>query len=90
MSERISGRIKWYNPEKGYGVILGDDRQEYFLHVYNLPAGTTELADWTRVTFKVRRRPRQKGGFEAIKVQIILPDAPMDTGNPPILQAPFH
>lgn len=28
----MQGKIKWYNYQKGYGFILGDDEEQYFLH----------------------------------------------------------
>ncbi len=29
---RSTGIVKWFNNSKGYGFILGDDGEEYFLH----------------------------------------------------------
>lgn len=34
MSQRISGRIKWYHKEKHFGFILSDDdNREVFFHI---------------------------------------------------------
>lgn len=32
--ERISGTVKWFNSERGYGFVLKDDDEttEYFVH----------------------------------------------------------
>ena len=35
MSERISGSVKWFSNERGYGFVLVDDdpsEREYFVH----------------------------------------------------------
>lgn len=29
----MKGKIKWFNPQKGFGFIIGEDEQEYFFHV---------------------------------------------------------
>jgi cold shock protein len=28
----MKGKVKWFNPNKGYGFILTDDNREYFVH----------------------------------------------------------
>ena len=35
MSERITGTVKWFSNERGYGFLLEDgdpDEEEYFVH----------------------------------------------------------
>ncbi len=34
------GIVKWFNYQKGYGFILGDDDKEYFVHFSGLAQGT--------------------------------------------------
>ena len=28
----MTGKVKWFNPAKGYGFITGDDGKEVFVH----------------------------------------------------------
>ena len=29
---KMKGKIKWYKKDKGYGFIIGEDEEEYFIH----------------------------------------------------------
>ena len=50
--ERIEGTVKFFNPDKGFGFITGDDGEEYYVHKSALKEGVTIEAD-NRVSFKV-------------------------------------
>ena len=28
----MQGKVKWFNQEKGFGFIVGEDEKEYFVH----------------------------------------------------------
>ncbi len=28
----MKGKVKWFNAEKGYGFIIGEDNNDYFVH----------------------------------------------------------
>ncbi|MGO4433663.1 cold-shock protein, partial [Paenarthrobacter sp. RAF9] len=38
-----TGKVKWYDKEKGFGFLAAEDGQEVFLPKTSLPAGVTEL-----------------------------------------------
>lgn len=48
-----TGKVKWYDKEKGFGFLAGEDGQEVFLPKSSLPEGITELKAGTRVEFGV-------------------------------------
>ncbi len=55
-----TGRVKFYDAEKGFGFIASDDGGEVFLHASALPEGVTSLRNGTKVEFSIvdgRRGP---------------------------------
>jgi len=36
----MKGKVKWYNPRKGYGFIQGEDGKDVFVHQTDVPPGT--------------------------------------------------
>ncbi len=50
--ERQKGTVKWYNMQKGYGFIEGEDGQDYFVHYTALP-DNSDLKPDDAVTFDV-------------------------------------
>ena len=53
-AERITGKIKWFDPKKGYGFIekLPGGEKDIFFHSNNLPEGVEELETGQTVTFQ--------------------------------------
>ena len=35
----MNGKVKWYNPRKGYGFIEGEDGKDIFIHRTSIPQG---------------------------------------------------
>jgi CspA family cold shock protein len=48
-----TGKVKWYDDEKGFGFLASDDGEDVFLHASVLPAGSTTIKPGTRVEFGV-------------------------------------
>ncbi|MBV1778841.1 cold shock domain-containing protein [Paeniglutamicibacter sp. ABSL32-1] len=67
-----TGKVKWYEPSKGFGFLVTDEGQEVYLNASALPAGTTELRAGTRMEFGVAEGRK---GAQALSVRII-DDAP--------------
>jgi CspA family cold shock protein len=35
----MKGKVKWYNPRKGYGFVEGEDGKDIFIHRTSVPEG---------------------------------------------------
>ena len=57
MAELLSGSVKWFNDEKGYGFIEqtdgGADVFVHFRQVNNPDGGRVTLADGQKVTYEI-------------------------------------
>ena len=66
-----TGKVKFYDDEKGFGFIMSDEGQEVFLHASALPAGTTGVKAGTRLELGIADG---KKGAQALSVRVM--DAP--------------
>lgn len=64
---KMEGTVKWFNTNKGYGFIAGDDGEEYFVHFTALPRGM-RLNENDRVSFESAETER---GKQAKNVQLL-------------------
>lgn len=62
-----TGKVRFYNEEKGFGFIQGDDGQEVFLHASVLPADA-EVSAGTRLEYGVADGKR---GLQALSVRVL-------------------
>ena len=66
MSERLQGTVKWFNANKGYGFISGEDGDDVFVHYSALQSdGYRTLDEGQRVEYTVERGPK---GLQASNV----------------------
>ena len=50
----IKGKVKWFNPQKGYGFIERDDKEiDVFVHSSAAQAASLELNEGDQLTFDV-------------------------------------
>ncbi len=48
------GKVKWFNPRKGYGFIATDDGRDIFVHYSSISGnGYKTLAEGEPVTFEI-------------------------------------
>ena len=66
-----TGKVKWYDAEKGFGFLARDDGGEVFVHSSALPSGTTTLGKGQRVEFGI---VEGRKGAQALQVRLL--DAP--------------
>jgi CspA family cold shock protein len=55
----MEGTVKWFNRTKGFGFILGEDGNEYFVHSSAIAQGTF-IRDNDRVSFEAAESERGK------------------------------
>ncbi|MFI9806522.1 cold-shock protein [Streptomyces sp. NPDC052301] len=65
-----TGRVKWFNSEKGFGFLSRDDGGDVFVHSSVLPAGVDVLKPGQRVEFGVVAGQR---GDQALSVTVLDP-----------------
>lgn len=63
-----TGKVKFYDEEKGFGFVAGDDGHEVFLHATALPAGVSSLRAGTRLEYGVAEGRR---GAQALSVRVL-------------------
>ena len=70
MTERVQGKVKWFNEDKGYGFIERDDGgEDVFLHFSALnQAGFKSIREDAAVAFDVEHGPK---GAKAANVEEI-------------------
>lgn len=66
-----TGKVKWYDPDKGFGFLTGDDGTDVFVRAAALPDGVTTLRAGTRVDYGVMDGRK---GAQALDLTVL--DAP--------------
>lgn len=64
--ERVQGRVKWFNDEKGFGFIQRDAGEDVFVHFSAIEGtGRRSLKDGQAVSFEISQGQK---GLQAEKV----------------------
>ncbi len=67
-----TGKVKWYDAEKGFGFLSKDDGGDVYVRADALPAGTPALKPGTRVEFGL---VQGRKGDQALQVRLLEPVA---------------
>lgn len=63
-----TGRVKWYEKEKGFGFLTSDDGGDVFVHKAALPTGVDELRSGQRVEFGI---VDSRKGAQALSLKLL-------------------
>lgn len=72
-----TGKVKWYDPDKGFGFLSREGGDDVYVHKSALPAGLVELSPGQKVEFGIAQGKR---GDQALSVRVL--------ETPPSLAAP--
>ncbi|MEP7054092.1 MAG: cold-shock protein [Actinomycetota bacterium] len=73
-----TGKVKWYDAEKGFGFLSREGGDDVYVHKSALPAGVAELAPGQKVEFGIAQGRR---GDQALSVRVL--EAPPSLSAPP-------
>ena len=63
------GTVKWFNAEKGYGFITGEDGADVFVHFSAIVGeGFKTLEEGQKVTFDTEQDPKNSQKLRAVNV----------------------
>ncbi len=65
-----TGKVKWFNADKGFGFLAEDEGEDVFVHRDALPEGVAELKPGQRVEFGI---VQGRKGSQALSVRILDP-----------------
>ena len=64
----IKGKVKWFNPTKGYGFIAREDNEkDVFVHSSALQAANLELNEGDELTFEITETQKGNSAVNLIK-----------------------
>jgi CspA family cold shock protein len=69
MAERITGTVKWFNAQKGYGFIARESGPDVFVHFSAIQSsGYRELVEGERIEFVIVDGPKGPQAAEVVRL----------------------
>ena len=63
----MTGRVKWFSPERNFGFLIGEDEKDYFFHSSEVQGGG-KIFEHDAVEFIAEET---KKGLSALKISVI-------------------
>lgn len=64
-----TGKVRWYDVDKGFGFLATDEGEDVFVHASALPEGTTSLKQGARVEFGIVDGKRGKQALSVVVLE---------------------
>ena len=69
MTQRVTGTVKWFNAQKGFGFIQRENGPDVFVHHSAIQgSGYRELTEGERVEFEVTQGPKGPQASEVTRL----------------------
>jgi cold shock protein len=69
MGQRITGTVKWFNAQKGFGFIAREGGADVFVHHTAIQGeGYRELVEGERVEFEVTQGPKGPQASDVVRL----------------------
>jgi CspA family cold shock protein len=69
MSDRVTGTVKWFNAQKGFGFIARENGPDVFVHHSAIKAtGYRELVEGERVEFSITQGPKGPQASDVVRL----------------------
>ena len=62
----MKGKVKFYVANRGYGFIIGEDKQDYFFHIKNLEQENIVPTQGDELTFNPKKTERGMSAFNIV------------------------
>ena len=67
-----TGKVKWFNAQKGFGFIAAEDGTDVFVHFSAINAeGYRTLKEGQKVSYETEVDPKNPEKLRAVNVQVI-------------------
>ncbi|MCB0044870.1 MAG: cold shock domain-containing protein [Caldilineaceae bacterium] len=67
--DRVTGTVKWFNDQKGFGFIEHPGNKDVFVHHSAIVAeGYRSLAEGDRVEFSIEQGPKGPNATNVVKI----------------------